>query len=674
MNDKTLTNIVLRLQSQVVERLNLAKHSINEDSDLFALGLDSLSLMSLVSQWRSQGIDVNFSQLAKTPTLIAWARQIRAGEDKLQQAAQTSLNGLPNNRIGIQPHAPFLLAPMQYAYWVGRNKNQPLGGVAAHLYCEFQLEANKAAGFIDPVQLEKAINQLVKRHSSLRLIVDAEGNQIHPATYEAYKVMVTDLTQYSQSDAENELQRLRALYSSQMLDIEAGEVFSLALSLLPDGGSRLHFDIDMVAADALSYRTLLKELATLYRFIDAPLAELPLSYKDCRTAANQQEAFIKETSGKWWQSRIAKLPEGPKLPLVDSLNTQPNTTRRHFHFDQALKLKFYELCKANGVTPSSALATVLAETIAGWCVEPRFLLNVPLFQRPMGQANVSGVAGDFSSSILVDVDATGPVKFSQLAQQLQTRMHEDAAHANYSGVHVLRDLGRAKGKQVTAPVVFTSALNLGELFAPVVADVFGEPIWIISQGPQVLLDAQVTELNAGVLVNWDCREDAFEPGVLDDMFAYFRQTVESLASNPSYWQDSIKVGLPQVRTKPRNANVTASRQVVVQKTPPRNPLEQTVAALWQGVLECEEVFVEQDLFAAGGDSVLASALIAQLREVFGNHAMDMKKLFCAPTIAGISDTILTACDSEEVKSIAQVYCEILSLDDEALAAQLEAQI
>ncbi len=88
-------------------------------------------------------------------------------------------------------------------------------------------------------------------------------------------------------------------------------------------------------------------------------------------------------------------------------------------------------------------------------------------------------------------------------------MYESGSHAGYSGLEVLRDLGRYRGEPVLAPVVFTSALDLGELFADNVVETFGEPVWIISQGPQVLLDAQVTELRGGLLLNWDVRESAF---------------------------------------------------------------------------------------------------------------------------------------------------------------------
>ncbi len=50
----------------------------------------------------------------------------------------------PPSPIGLAEEAPFPLAPMQHAYWIGRSDEQELGGVAAHLYVEFD------GGAIDP--------------------------------------------------------------------------------------------------------------------------------------------------------------------------------------------------------------------------------------------------------------------------------------------------------------------------------------------------------------------------------------------------------------------------------------------------------------------------------------------------------------------------------------------
>ncbi|MCL9797679.1 condensation domain-containing protein, partial [Frankia sp. AgKG'84/4] len=205
-------------------------------------------------------------------------------------------------------------------------------------------------------------------------------------------------------------------------------------------------------------------------------------------------------------------------------------TRRHFRLAPADRDALNQAAHRRGVTPAMSVATAFAEVLGGWSGQPRFLLNVPLFDREQVHPDIDRVVGDFTSSVLLDVDLTDQVPFVERARRVQTRLHADAAHAAFSGVEILREAGRRRGEQLLAPVVFTSALGLGELFDPAVRDAFGRPEWIISQGPQVLLDAQVTELDGGLLVNWDVREDSFAPGVVDAMFTAFEGLVRALAT------------------------------------------------------------------------------------------------------------------------------------------------
>ena len=66
---------------------------------------------------------------------------------------------------------------------------------------------------------------------------------------------------------------------------------------------------------------------------------------------------------------------------------------------------------------------------------------------------------------MLEVDVTENVSVAERARAIQRSMYESGSHAAYSGLEVLRDLGRYRGEPVLAPVVFTSALDLGELFA-----------------------------------------------------------------------------------------------------------------------------------------------------------------------------------------------------------------
>ena len=180
-------------------------------------------------------------------------------------------------------------------------------------------------------------------------------------------------------------------------------------------------------------------------------------------------------------------------------------------------------------------AAAFAHTLACWSGTSRFLLNLPLFGREAFHPDVNNVVGDFTSSLLLDIDLAGAGDAASRARTVQDAMRTAAAHSNYSGLSVLRDLGRYRGTPVLAPVVFTSALGLGELFCDDVTETFGTPGWIISQGPQVALDAQITEFDGGVLVNWDVREDAFAPGVIDAMFAHHIEELLRLAASDDSW-------------------------------------------------------------------------------------------------------------------------------------------
>ncbi|OBG41131.1 non-ribosomal peptide synthetase, partial [Mycobacterium sp. E3198] len=362
-----------------------------------------------------------------------------------------------------------------------------------------------------------------------------------------FPVAVVDLR--DDLDAERRLEALREAKSHQQLD---GAVFELTLTLLPDDRSRLHVDLDMQAADAMSYRTLMADLAALYLGRDLP--ELGYTYREYRQAIARQEAQPRpehDADRDWWAARIPQLPDPPAPPSAGGRGSRTSTRRWHW-LDPATRDAVFARARARGVTPAMALGAAFANALARWSTA-RFLLNVPLFGRQELHPDVDLLVGDFTSSLLLDVDLTGADTPAARAHAVQDAMRTAAAHAAYPGLSVLRDLSRHRGTQVLAPVVFTSALGLGELFGADVTTQFGEPSWIISQGPQVLLDAQVTEFDGGVLVNWDVRDGVFAPGVVDAMFDHHIAELLRLAADEDAWDEPGPPALPEAQRAVREA-------------------------------------------------------------------------------------------------------------------------
>lgn len=65
------------LRQTIANQLGIDASEIQNDDNLFMLGLDSVSLMTLVGQWREQGISVEFQDLVEEPTLENWQQRLK---------------------------------------------------------------------------------------------------------------------------------------------------------------------------------------------------------------------------------------------------------------------------------------------------------------------------------------------------------------------------------------------------------------------------------------------------------------------------------------------------------------------------------------------------------------------------------------------------------------------
>jgi amino acid adenylation domain-containing protein len=73
-------------------------------------------------------------------------------------------------------------------------------------------------------------------------------------------------------------------------------------------------------------------------------------------------------------------------------------------------------------------------------------------------------------------------------------------------------------------------------------------------------------------------------------------------------------------------------------TTPRNPVESAVARIWSGALKLDEVGMHDNFFDLGGDSLLASSLIANVRKTF-QVSFSLRDFFETPTVAGVVERI-----------------------------------
>jgi hypothetical protein len=74
---------------------------------------------------------------------------------------------------------------------------------------------------------------------------------------------------------------------------------------------------------------------------------------------------------------------------------------------------------------------------------------------------------------------------------------------------------------------------------------------------------------------------------------------------------------------------------------PRSPVEQALASIWANVLRIERVGMNDHFFYMGGNSLLATRVMAQVRQVLGVE-LPLRSLFEGPTVAALALAVLQA--------------------------------
>ncbi|WP_217510267.1 non-ribosomal peptide synthetase [Streptomyces vilmorinianum] len=456
----------------------------------------------------------------------------------------------------------FPLTEIQYAYWVGRGPNFVLGNVAPHAY--FELEGRR----LDPTVLTRAWRRLIERHDMLRAVVAEDGQQRVLATVPAFEIRCTDLREVSPEVREHTLDEIREEMSHHVYTAADWPLFDIRLTRLPDH-DRLHISLDLLMVDLASITLLFSEWSALCQDEQLQLPPVDVTFREYALALEEgTQAPRHKKAYEYWTSRAATLAPPPDLPLAKPPVSvhKPRFSHREFHLPEADWRRLQERCEERGLTPTAVLATVFSEVLAAWSGTRRFTLNLTLFNRlPLLLTdNGSGhktvhphlrrVVGDFTSICLLEMDAAGGRPLADRVESAQLQLQRDLRHRHVSALETLRErrrLGLQNGFE-TMPVVFTSGLGTA-------ADVsqamryFGDISYRISQTPQIWFDHQVVDITGTLNLTWDCVEELFPEGMLDDMFAVYTSLVERLAVDDALWEQELSVTLPAGQLAAREA-------------------------------------------------------------------------------------------------------------------------
>ncbi|MFE9867985.1 amino acid adenylation domain-containing protein [Streptomyces sp. NPDC005506] len=452
---------------------------------------------------------------------------------------------------------PFDLTDVQQAYLHGRDPGHELGNVDASFYVELDT-AN-----LDIDRIEQAMRAAIGHHDMLRAVIRDDGRQQVLADVPDFHIVREDLCGVDAAARQERLQELRTQATTRRRDVRCWPLFDLHATRMDDTQTLLRFSMDLLICDGASFAVLVEELATRYQDPQLRAPATQLTFRDYqRAVTGPQDTARQEAARTYWSDRLEELPAAPLLPLSGPLLAvkEPRFSRRHHVLPAVQWQHFKERAAARGLTPSTALACAYADVLARWSQSPDFTVNVTVNNRKPVHEQVGKVIGDFTTLTLLEVHADATATFAQRVSALQNRLWQDLDHSDYSGIRVMRELARRTGPaSAVSPVVFSTFVGTGfsDTFAP---DWLRGIHYTLAQAPQLTLECLTLEFFGDLHITWDSVDDAFAPGLLDDMFDAYRHLVQQLAQSDDAWNQHTTVHPPTYQMTARQAvNDTAQR-------------------------------------------------------------------------------------------------------------------
>ena len=500
--------------------------------------------IELVTQLRKEGISLweeNGKLRYRAPQGILKDNDLQALKDHkreildLLETEAKSVKVVPDPKSRFEP---FPLTDIQSAYLLGRHEAFGYGGVACHIYLELNyLELN-------PKRTEAVWNQLVLRHDMLRAIIDQNGHQRILKSVPSVKISYIDASNWEEQKVENTLAEIREKMGYRLYDTERWPLFDIAITKISNEVI-LHFSMDFLIADWASMWLLLSEFETLYKDSETQLPKLNLSFRDyLLTERSLRETPVYYRDKNYWFRRVDTLPSAPNLPLATRQQDDSVTPcfRRWFlQLDKSTWDKLTQYAQKRGLTPTVVVMTAYSAVIGKWSRNKEFSLNITVLNRLGLHSQVNDIIGDFTTINLLAVDWHVENSFTKHAKALSHQLFEDLEHRSFSGIEVLREIARRRGREAALmPIVFTSAIGLTKS-NQLKGKFKGHGI---TQTPQVFIDCQAMDDSNGLQVNWDVRQGVFPEQMVDDMFDTFEELLRSLATTDQIWDKDEVVTLP----------------------------------------------------------------------------------------------------------------------------------
>ncbi|HEX6716237.1 MAG TPA: amino acid adenylation domain-containing protein, partial [Pyrinomonadaceae bacterium] len=605
--------------------------TVSIHSDFFVAGGHSLLATQVIARLREIfQVDIPLRSLFEEPTIAGLAKNVSAAIDDGRFVRTYDIHSL--SRPELLP-----LSFAQQRLWFLEQLES--AGAAYHIPIIFRLH-----GLLDMSALQLTINEIVRRHESLRTsfaMVNGEPVQIISSA-QPVSLPIIDLSSLPEAQREQEVIYLSNEQAQLKFNLETGPLMHARLVRLCDEEHVLQMTLHHLIADGWSIGVLAREATVLYEAFTqekpSPLPPLTIQYADFALLQRKwlQDGAL-EAPLEYWRKQLAGAPEALELPT-----DYPRPPAQSFHgaqleisIPETITADLHELSQRENVTLFMTLLAAFTVVLSRYANQSDIVVGTPIANRQ--HMELENLIGFFVNTLALRINVDPQLTFRDLLRHVRevalgAFTHQDAPFERLiEDLRPHRDLNRNPLFQVTFALQNTPQVELRIPGLTIDVQEF------TTNTTRFDLECHLRQVNdelRGLLIY---STDLFERETMERLLSNYESLLESVVSDPDrrvseFCLDEFPI-TPDGKIDRRRLPESTQRKPIEQRS--ETPTAELVADIWSEVLGIDHISADDNFFEIGGHSLLATRVIARLREVF-KVEVSLRRLFEMQTLSELA--------------------------------------
>jgi amino acid adenylation domain-containing protein len=434
----------------------------------------------------------------------------------------------------IEPVARSAALPLSFsqeALWLIHEINPGLN--AYNIY-----DAVRLKGRLRVEALERALQEIVKRHESLRTTFSSRNGQAFQeiSAPGVFTISTLDLREIPEGKREAELRRLAATEVQKPFVLAGGPLFRASLFRLEAEQHLLLLTMHHLIFDEWSQGILRRELASLYAAFcqgkDSPLAALPLQYADF--AIWQRKCLQGEELRKhlaYWKQRLEGIPVALELP-ADHARPPVQTFQgasRSFEVPLVWSDELAAIGKKQGALLFMVLLAALDVLLHRYSGQEDIVVGVPVAGR--NQRETENITGFFVNMLALRTNLSGNPSFLELLDRVREAFLGAFSHESVPFEKVVAELQpkRDNSRNPIFQVSLTFSVAAQEFQLPGLEASSYE----VERGAcHFDLAFFLQQTQEGIRGNVEYNTDLFDSATIGRLTGHYRRLLEGVVENP----------------------------------------------------------------------------------------------------------------------------------------------